>query len=333
MKKGGNLLDKENKNRMIEVWELIWNPEIEAELMDISPYGATLLEAAENIFAREISRATRIKDGATLLLNLYRCGVRTLGKMIHVKIEGLLQKDDSFFSQAEGLYSFYYLHNISSLLDVERDNKIEIYIKEAGKKSVYFLSMIDGVKEENSEHFGEALNNIYYLAASKEDFIDREEFGEAMEFLINTIENSYVNGVLTAFLYNLNRMKTEEIFKIFESYIGGFSKVEGAKFMSGLFEYSRELLFIDNSFIEFLDKTIRELEEEEFLNLLPSFRKLFMLFSPIEIDKIAKKVGRFYNEEKEAVLFAKGQNEKILRFALETDKIGREKVEFVYGKN
>jgi hypothetical protein len=154
-----------------------------------------------------------------------------------------------------------------------------------------------------------------------------------MEFLINTIENSYVNGVLTAFLYNLNRMKTEEIFKIFESYIGGFSKVEGAKFMSGLFEYSRELLFIDNSFIEFLDKTIRELEEEEFLNLLPSFRKLFMLFSPIEIDKIAKKVGRFYNEEKEAVLFAKGQNEKILRFALETDKIGREKVEFVYGKN
>lgn len=333
LRKGGELLNSGNKNRMIEVWDLVWNPEIEAELMDISPYGATLSEAAENIFIKKINCSIRVKDGALLLLNLYRCGISTLGKSIHQKIDELLQKDDSFFSQAEGLYSFYYLYNISSLLDVERDEKIGTYIKEAGKKALYFLSMIDNIKEENSEHFGGALSNIYCLALSDEEWIDRDELGEALEFLLETIENPYAKGAVTAFLYSLGRLGTESIFKIFGSYVRGFSKVEGAVFMRGLFEYSRDLIFIDDCFIELLDSLVKELEEGEFMNLLPGFRKLFMLFSPMEIDKISRKVGGLYNEEKEVLMLNRGQNEKVLRFAMETDKIGREKVELVYGKN
>lgn len=333
IKKSGNLLDKESKNRMIEVWELMWNPEIEAELMDISPYGTTLSEVTESIFLKKINESIRIKDGAYLLLALYRCGISTLGKMVHNKIEGLLEKDDSFFSQGEGLYSFYYLYNISSILDVERDEKIEAYIRKTGKKALYFLSMIDNVNEENAEHFGEILNNIYSLALSPEEWLDKEEFGETLEFLLDTIENSYAKGAITAFLYSLGRLKTEKILEIFASYTKGFNKVEGAIFMRGLFEYSRDLIFLDDSFIYLLDTLVKELEEEEFLNLLPGFRKLFMLFSPIEIDKISKKVSRIYNEDNENLLLYKAQNEKVLRFALEADKIGREKVEFIYGKN
>lgn len=327
------LIDTESSNKMTEIWSLKWSPEIERELLDISPHGSTLSEAAESIFVKKINKSNRISEGSFLLLSLYQCGINTLGREINNKILELMEKDDSFFSHAKGLNSFYYLYNIISLLGIEKEEKIDNYIRQTAKKAVYLLSGIDNILEEENEHFGQAVNSLHYLSQKEEKWVAEDILGETLEFLGETIESPYGKGIISAFLYNLQRIKIDEIFYSFEGYIKGFAKVEGLMFMQGIFEYSRDLLFVSDAFIKILDEIVRDLEETEFMNLLPGFRKLFTFFTPLEIDKIAGKIGGLYEEDRNEIIYREALNENTLRFAIETDKQAREKLEFIYGKN
>ena len=77
--------------------------------------------------------------------------------------------------------------------------------------------------------------------------------------------------------------------------------MQTAVFFRGLFYTARDLVFIGDQLLRMLDDFFRQVDEEEFMELLPQLRMAFAYFTPGEIDRIAQTAAGLHGMQGEDI--------------------------------
>ena len=73
--------------------------------------------------------------------------------------------------------------------------------------------------------------------------------------------------------------------------------MRAAAFLQGLFRTARDLLLVDDVQLASIDALLCELEDEEFLTLLPQLRLAFSYFTPTETNRLGRQAAALHGAE------------------------------------
>lgn len=289
--KGPNLQKQRDRNLIREIWKYKWSIQVNAALIDVSVYGATIEEAADGLVQEELKKELGAGACAVLLTKVFEMGLKDKLQTVYDRAQELIQKDTDFYSLADALSYLKMMRELGPLYQSEMD--FELLLQLTIRKLISLLPSMAAVKEEDLNKCMNAVKLLYQLTKDE----TREEFFEILLQMQRTPQiQAGLDGCIHGILYGGGREDVALIEKACLGYFRG-TKIQmknTALFFRGLFFAAKDLIFIGEQILCMLDSFFKQAESTEFMELLPELRMAFTYFTPREIDKIAEKAAALH---------------------------------------
>lgn len=293
-KKGADLVNRRDKSRIREVWEYRFSAQVLSALVDVSMAGGTVEEAGRSILIRKFAKSSCSREAAELLTRGFLMGFLEEQAGMGGHIKEVLLGDGDFFSLADGFSHLRMLYELQTLYQVEDAVELEELLAICFRKIVQLLPSMAAVKPEQERACMESCLSLYQMTG-KEGFTHfRQDLIRALELLLEKKEiQPGLEGAVLGILYGYEGGYGKRIGEIAAGYLKGTQKrqLKSALFLRGLFFTARDLVFVREEFLTMIHELLGELSVEAFMQLLPELRQAFGYFTPMEIDRIAKKAA------------------------------------------
>ncbi len=303
--KGPNLQLKKDRNLMREIWKYKWNAQVNAALIDVSVYGATIEECASGLVKEELKKDLSARDSALLLTQVFEMGLREQLGPVYDRVQELMLQDTDFYSLADGVKSLMMMEELAGLYGSGLKPGRLIHL--GCRKLVTLLPSMVRIKDEALGRCLNALKLLYQLTGREGDSFgtEREGFFDALDRMCRDGQiHPGLNGCIHGILYGSGRETAREVEQTCRGYLGGTGEQLfcTAQFFKGLFFTARDLVFIGEEFLKMLDEFYGSVSEDEFMELLPELRMAFTYFTPRETDKIAAMAAGLHGKEKHDIM-------------------------------
>ena len=302
--KGPNLQLKKDRNLMREIWKYKWNAQVDAALIEVSVYGATIEEAAVSLVKEELELELGAKESALLLTRVFEMGLQGQLQTVFSRVHQLMLADTDFYSMAEALKSLMMMEELGTLYGsgLEFGELISI----GCRKLIGLLPSMTRIKDEDLDPCMNAVKLLYRVTGRQgAEGRERNDYYDVLEKMTLDGEiNAGLNGCVHGILYGSGRETAEKIEMVCRGYLSGTREqlFATAQFFRGLFFTARDLVFIGEQFLRMLDGFYGAVSEEEFLELLPKLRMAFAYFTPREIDRIAAMAAGIHGKGQRDIL-------------------------------
>lgn len=141
-----------------------------------------------------------------------------------------------------------------------------------------------------------ALKLLYQITGRKgqEEIGVQEDFFEALRRMQEDVQiHAGLNGCIHGILYGGGREDSHAVGMVCRGYLTGTREqlLKTALFFRGLFFTARDLILMEREMLVMIDAFLGEVDEAEFMELLPQLRMAFAYFTPSETDKIAQQAA------------------------------------------
>ena len=289
--KGPNLQQQRDKNLIREIWRYKWSTQVNAALIDVSVYGATIEEAAGSLVKEELKKEIGAGRCAVLLTEVFEMGLKDQLQTVYERAQELIQKDTDFYSLADALSYLKMMRELGPLYQSALN--FDLLLQLTIRKLISLLPSMTTVKEEDLNKCMDAVKLLYQLTESNM----REEFFEILLQMQKDVQiQPGLDGCIHGILYGGGREDVALIEKACLGYFQGTKEQmkKTAVFFRGLFFSAKDLIFIGGQILSMLDQFLKQAEDTEFMELLPELRMAFTYFTPREIDKIAEKAAALH---------------------------------------
>lgn len=324
--KGPNLQLKKDRNLMREIWKYKWNAQVNAALIDMSVYGATIEEAAVSLVKLRLDKENGAMGGALLLTHVFEMGLEEQLQAVYDRVCELLVQDTDFYSIAEAVKSLMMMEELGSLYGSRMEFAGLTHM--GCQKLITLLPSMARIKDEDLTKCMQALKLLYQVTGRKggDGFErERESYYEALVRMEQDGQiHAGLHGCIHGILYGSGRESAAEAEAACRGYLAGTQEqlLKTAQFFKGLFYTARDLVFIGDQFLKMLDMFFGQVADAAFMELLPELRMAFSYFTPREIDRIAQTAAKLHGRGQEDIL----QREEVLP---EWYSYGRETDEYV----
>lgn len=304
--RGPNLARKQNIHLMRETWKYRFSVQVESALIDLSVYGGTLEEAAQEMLRTKLHKAKgHAGETALLLMEAYWSGLFSDFAIYELLVDEAIQEDGDFVSMTD---CAYYLSQME---------KADHQAEHARLKALSLFSVLRGGEPGI---IVEKLIDLYTLQPADGHFIDVLEL-----YLQKEKQDSQVEGAVLGLLASLGKRSLDDTIQAAEGYFYGSGEMQkqAPRFLTGLFAGAKDLFLYSEPLLSGLSHVLQELDEETFLQVLPSMRLLFSQFTPLEVDRIAKQITQLYDTTEEAVK-EEAITEEVLAYGIQLDKKARD---------
>ena len=291
-KKGSDLVNRRDPNRIREIWIYRWSAQVTAALIDASVSGGTVEEAVRSHLAARFSQCGGSREGAKLLVQSFLMGLFDEQERMGAQFAGILAGDGDFFSLSGGFSYLVMLGELADLYQVRDRMNLEKMIGTCFEKILQLLSFMGNTGEEGQDECMECLRSLYQ-ATGKEAYAGlRPVFAGALERMLEKRPiNPAIEGAALGILYGCGGQESiaGRIQDTARGYIQGTEEARAgsAAFLRGLFFTARDFVFVSREFIGLIDGLLARLSPEEFMGILPQLRLAFSYFTPMETDRIA----------------------------------------------
>lgn len=302
--KGPNLQRKKDKNLIREIWKYKWNVQVSSALIDVSVHGATVEEAAASRVLERLKEDMGAGHAAVLLTQVFEMGLTNQMEAVYDRVSRLMVREEDFYSIADALKFLMMIEELDALY--QSGLKVWELVLAGIRKLVALLPSMAAVKDENLPACMDAVKLLYQITGREGGDIhkEREMYYEALERMKKDVNiHAGLNGCIHGILYGSGRETAEEAEKACFGYLAGTREqlLQTAFFFRGLFYTAKDLIFIGNSFLKMLDRFFGQVEEGEFMELLPQLRLAFAYFTPAETDKIAYRAAGLHGKKREDI--------------------------------
>ncbi|MDE7325906.1 MAG: hypothetical protein K2N63_06490 [Lachnospiraceae bacterium] len=302
--KGPNLQLKRDKNLIREIWKYKWNTQVISALIDVSVYGATIAEAAVSLVGEELKKDLNAGMAATLLTQVFEMGLTGQLASVYGRVQELVVADTDFYSIADAMKSLMMMGELGGLYDVEMDFLALLHT--AVQKLITLLPAMAQVKEERLSDCMDILKMLYQVTGRGEEMkMERDAYYEALMRLVEMVDiNAGLSGCIHGILYGCGIEDTNGVEKASIGYLTGTREqlLQTAVFFRGLFYTAKDLIFIGGRLLGILDTFFGQVDEQEFVELLPQLRMAFAYFTPSEVDKIAKQAAGLHGAVRDDIM-------------------------------
>ena len=313
--RGPDYVNKVNKNLAREIWKYEYKTIVESSLIDKSVYGVTIEELASNLITERLDSNIDAREVSKLLIEADVMGIYNFFTDNYQKIEAAILRDNNFINLCDSLNNLSYLANMEAINDnisKERESLFDNYdiipIIEDLAKQVFVLAVsnmdeIKKLKEEEALKCSHYIKNLYSFILENQNWCDIDLFNEKIDSMLdNTFGSSHIYAVCLAVKYKSGRLEAYEFSNIVSNFLESCESETAAYFLNGILLAARDILFINDSIIKSIDNTIKNIDEEKFIEILPNFRYAFTNLSPTEIERVSDIIAVMYGFKKEEVL-------------------------------
>ena len=294
LERGPDFFENIRTDLLTESWIVHWNPQIDAQLIDLASYGSTILEACSYKIREEFAVKTAIKDKSLLLFQSAQLGLFD----VFTDFLKFLIQDITIYSFSElvnVLQAFSLLYTAREILLPPEYPPLVVYIQSIYQNIINRLSFLGEVSEEQAELLSHDFRALGQLLTLKEliAIIDAEIFFNVLLQIKNTVQHPRLLGIFVGTLFLFKRITGAEIDSIFHAYVDGTynSSHAALDFLEGLFVLSKAIIYT-SSLLQILFKDINIRSDTNFVEILPRLRKLFSSFNPREIDFLGKEISK-----------------------------------------
>ena len=333
--KGPDYINKIDKNLAREIWKYKYNSQVEALLIDKSVYGTSIEELCLNFIKDKLKSRLNSEEISKLIIESTVMGLYNFLIDNYNEIENIILSDSDFISLCKALDNFSYLINIEKIngnINKDRENifnnaditsKIKSLSKHAFILAVQNMESIKNFDEENALKYSVYIKNLYIYTLENEDlyYLDcKEIFNEKIDFMLqNTFGSSHIYAVCISIKYKSSRIDAKEFASIISNFLETAETESIAYFLNGIFLIARDIIFINDDLINEIDKAIKNIEENKFIEILPNLRLAFTNLTPTETERLSLIISKIYetkesNEEnisEEEIQMAKNIDKKI----------------------
>ncbi|MCQ4087391.1 DUF5682 family protein [Saccharibacillus sp. JS10] len=304
---GPDWAQRQDLNRMREIWTYSYSSRTEARLIENSIYGGTIAEAAEARIEEEVSKIPIHHSGdmAAWLLRSLTMGLEQLAASLFDNVQNALRQDGSFLSLCDTLDIVEQMISQRRLLGVADENRLRHLADEAYAACISRIPSLNGLNTDEQPRAVEGLKLLEMHAAGRaaeqrttsaasdadENFRDRLSELLAVANLAPRLE-----GAAIAILVRIADHKPREITDRARAYLHGSPDQvsRSAEYLQGVFAVARDILMQSDVMLADLSQLLARLPHEDFLRLLPELRLAFTFFTPPETSRIAAQVAKLH---------------------------------------
>lgn len=294
--RGPDLRLGRDRNMMRETWICRWKPSVGAALMDVSVRGAAIEEAVISLVREELKTENDAGKAALLLTSVFEMGLDQEMEPVYEAVSRIILEDTRFFTVAEALSRLRMLKELQGLYRASLP--FEMLIAGCYEKLVILLPSMAQIKDEDLERTMKAMKLLYQTGG--QTGCSREAYFEALERMQKdgTLHPG-LDGCIHGILFGCGREEAGEAEAAGRGYLTGTRDqlLKTAVFLRGLFFTARDLVFMGQGIIPMLDVFFAQVEDEEFLELLPQLRLAFSAFTPGELKRIGTLAAGLHREK------------------------------------
>ena len=299
--KGPDLMRGVGRNLIREHWVCQWSADVETALVEHAIWGATMAEASTQLLRRRLGEAARAEEGARLLMQGFLMGLGDTADAMAHRLEELLLTDGDFSSLCGACDSINALDAWQEQYGERGSYDYPALLRRCFARILQMLPSMAAVDDRGVEAVQENCRLLYEITA-RPPFADlRAVFLETLEELIvQTPIHPALHGAALGLLYGGAPGKKGLAVQTAAGYLRGTrdQKLRAAAFLQGLFRTARDLLLVDDVQLSSIDALLCELEDEEFVTLLPQLRLAFSYFTPTETNRLGRQAASLHGKER-----------------------------------
>ncbi|MDE7478524.1 MAG: hypothetical protein K2M91_11340 [Lachnospiraceae bacterium] len=297
--KGPNLQLRKDRNLIREVWKYKYNAQVFAALIDVSVHGATIEEAIISLVQEQLRQETKADSAALLLTQVFEMGISSQLDIVYERTHELILQDSDFYSVADALKSLTMMEELGALY--ESPLEFGILLRAAVRKLITLLPSITRMRDENLDAGMNALKLLYRVTGRRgQDYTkERDDYYEALRQMQEDVQiHAGLNGCIHGMLYGGGMENAQTVGNVCNGYLTGTREqlLKTAIFFRGLFFAAKDLILMEKEMLMILDTFLGQVNEEEFMQLLPQLRMAFAYFTPSETDKIAQRAAGLHHK-------------------------------------
>ncbi|HKP57951.1 MAG TPA: DUF5682 family protein [Polyangiales bacterium] len=283
--------------RLQEIWEYAWSPQTDSALIDAAIHGNTLLEAAADRFLEELRSledSGEARSAAAATERLARACLLGLHDSLPLVMDWLrrcVREDPEPASLATALGQLTLLWESREPLGAAGLEAVPELAKACLERACYLLPELARTPDERSEPAIAALLELRHaVSATRHAWFDAELYWSALTPLA-TLQPcaAAIAGAAGGALYASGRWSEAELARALRGRLTGRAT---AAYFRGLAAAAREALWQSEGVLQALRELIEQVDDAQFLELLPELRLAFSTLTPRETDRLGDVIAR-----------------------------------------
>ncbi len=297
--KGPDLLRDTGRNLIREHWVCQWSAGVEAALVEHAVWGSTVAEASAQLLRRRLADAARAVDGARLLVHGFLMGLGDTADAMAHRLDELLVTDGNFSSLCKACGAINALDAWQEQYGERGSYDYPVLLRRCFARILQLLPSMSTVDDRGVEAIQENCQLLYAVTA-RTPFADLRTvlLGALEELMVQDPIHPALHGAALGLLYGGAPEKKDLAVQTAAGYLRGTrdQKLKAAAFLQGLFRTARDLLLVDDVQLASIDALLCELEDEEFVVLLPQLRLAFSYFTPTETNRMGRQAAALHGQ-------------------------------------
>ncbi|MDE7098422.1 MAG: hypothetical protein K2O60_04685 [Ruminococcus sp.] len=319
--KGSDIKNNRDRSRVREEWQYRRSPEVDASLIDHTTDGFTIEEACGTFAEKLLKKYQRCETAGGVAVDCFLMGIE-LKSAEQELIDNIISSDGDFFSIGKGLGYFQTLCELQSLYDFE-DKSTMKYLCKCFERLLSMLPAMANVPPENADNVINIMKIMYGIIVSVLDYRMNDFEAELLTIVSSAEKEPAVYGGAMGLLCAISPDYKQSAEDGARGYLTGSTEIQkkGADYLRGLFSTARDIVLVDNSFLEMADKLITDMGFDDFLEILPSLRLAFSNFTPSEIQLVSESVAELHGISENDLMKKSAVDENLFDFGEELDRI------------
>lgn len=289
-----------NTNTFRETWLLKYDPHHILQIIDKAIYGTTLQEAVTAFTQENIAKQNKVVELSDLLYNIIPCDLPELVETLTHRIEELSAGTSDILELVETVPTLVKIIRYGTVrhFDVTPiDNMLSSIMGRilAGAISLCINIDVDTARDVESK-FSQV--NYALRTLANEDYL--EIWRKLMTQVQRTLNiHPLLSGASLRILREQQALERTDLEKAISYYTSLANDPSHMAFwLEGFLRDSALVLLHDNELWTLVDNFLRQLKEEQFVEILPILRRTFSNYSETERIKLGYKAKSFLDEEK-----------------------------------
>jgi hypothetical protein len=291
-------------DRLFEIWSVSWSPMVEARLIELSHKGDTLAEAVATTIAEQVAgleaqgRGRNALAAIELFATACRAGIGEKGAAAILDlVEAEVIEDPQLPSVIAALDDAVLLRRGAEVLGITDTSPLDHLVATTWRRVLLLLPELAAIPADQAQPQVRALADLrgtIEVAQSADLRLELDAFEDALSRLEQTRLAPQIDGAITAFALLDGRADGAVLAgKLRGELAAAYVKpADRLAFLGGIIAIARELLWTMPEVIEALDTVIADVDDEEFITLVPHLRLALMPLDPRDIDRLSSMVAQ-----------------------------------------
>ena len=296
----GKLTDSgSSRGTFRERWILSWQPEYAVQLVENLIYGSTIEQAANNRLSELLiaeKHLGRLAETVQLALEAQLDQAADTG-LTHLD-KRAAQTSDALELLAS-LPPLIHMHRYGTAREVSMQHVGTLIERLAIQAALALPYACRNLNEEESQHYSRCIAKAQQslLLAELDESITDDWWQSLQQVIEQPGSSMQISGLCTRLLYQAHKIDAAEL----QNQLGrvlspAVATVEAARFFDGFFAGAVQQLLYDRVLMTAVENWLMQLQESEFIEYLPLFRRVFASLDASErkrlIDNVANNHGK-----------------------------------------